>query len=92
MQPHLTLYYEVVAKSLGLSALEKAHLVERLMVDLEQRLARDRRKEPLLNWLGLWRNYGTAPSAEEIEEMRREAWSGMSLWCPTTLRRWRRRS
>jgi hypothetical protein len=77
MKPNLTLYDEVVAKALDLSPLEKVHLVERLMVELEQDLTGVRPQEPLVNWLGLWRNYGTAPSAEEIEEMRREVWADL---------------
>ncbi len=64
---------DVLTEALQLSPLDKVRLVERLAATLEQDLgaAKPRPKRSLL---GLWADFGRAPSAEEIDEARREMW------------------
>lgn len=64
---------EVAVQALQLPPLDKVRLVERLMITLEQELAQP--NQPLLSWRGLCADLGSAPSAEEIDEARREAWA-----------------
>ena len=64
---------EVEALALGLSPIEKVRLMERLAATLEQDL-KEQRKAPLPSLRGLLADLGPAPSAEDIDEMRREMW------------------
>jgi hypothetical protein len=64
---------EVVVQALQLSALDKVRLIERVVAVLEQDLAAPE-GAPLLSAHGILAHLGPAPSAEEIDEARREAW------------------
>ncbi len=57
----------------NLPALEKARLVERIMVTLESDLL-ERQKTPKRSLLGLWEDLNNNVSAEDIDEARREMW------------------
>jgi hypothetical protein len=65
----------IMTQALRLPVLAKVRLMERLMVVLEQDLINEQAKQPLLSWNGLWADLGSAPSAEEIDAMRSEAWA-----------------
>lgn len=65
---------EVEALALGLSPIEKVRLMECLAATLEQDL-KEQRKAPLPSLHGLLADLGPAPSAEDIDEVRREMWS-----------------
>ena len=65
----------IMTQALRLPVLAKVRLMERLMVVLEQELTNEQAKQPLLPWNGLCADLGSAPSAEEIDAMRSEAWA-----------------
>jgi hypothetical protein len=65
---------EVVAQALRLSRIDKVRLVERVAEHLEQDLAEDHPR-PRRSLYGLWAHLGPAPSAEEIDEARKEMWA-----------------
>jgi hypothetical protein len=58
-----------------LSALDKVRLIERLAPQTEQDL-KAMRPVRYMSLLGLCADLGSAPSAEEIDAARREAWAG----------------
>ncbi len=64
---------EVTALALELSPLDRLRLIEALVATLEREWwtqgPASRR-----SLYGLWRDLGPAPSAEEIDEARRDAW------------------
>ena len=64
---------QVVELALKLSPLDKVHLVERIVSTLEQEFEPASPK-PRRSLLGILAPYGSAPSAEEIDEARREMW------------------
>jgi len=66
---------DLVKVAQGLSLVDRVRLIERLASTLEHELSAlpDLSSDPLY---GLLADYGPAPSAEEIDEMRREAWAG----------------
>jgi hypothetical protein len=64
---------QIVALALNLSPLDKLRLVEQIMATLEQTLE-EADKQPRNSLLGVLSQYGSAPSAEEIDEARREMW------------------
>lgn len=64
---------EAVALALKLSPLEKVHLVERVVATLEKDLT-SLVPKPRHSLLGVLSAYGTVPSAEDIDEARREMW------------------
>jgi len=66
---------EVLAMAAQLSAVDKVRLIEGLASHIEQDL-REMRPMPVKSLLGLCADLGPAPSAEEIDAARREAWSG----------------
>ena len=70
---------EVVAGALRLSTFEKVQLVEKVMEKLGQELKYPKAGGPLAGWLGICEDLGSAPSAEIIDEERRQAWLGRSL-------------
>ncbi len=72
-QNHVTLE-EAVAAALQLSPLDKVRLIEQLVPTLESDLAQSSAR-PLPPWRGLLADLGRAPSGEEIDEARREAWA-----------------
>ncbi len=72
---HAATLAEVTALARDLSPLDRLRLIETLIATLE----RDWRTQieapgPRLSLYGRWRDLGPAPSADEIDEARREAW------------------
>ncbi len=65
---------EIVALAVRLSAVDKVRLLERVIATLEDDLMATR-PAPRRSLRGLWADLGPAPSAEEIDEARREAWA-----------------
>jgi hypothetical protein len=57
-----------------LSPLDKARLIERIVPDIERELMVTQ-PTPRKSLLGLCADLGPAPSAEEIDEARREEWA-----------------
>ena len=64
----------VVALASRLSTLDKVRLVERVAATLERDMTGPQ-KAPSRSLLGIVAHLGSAPSAEEIDEARREAWA-----------------
>jgi hypothetical protein len=64
---------EVVALAKQLSSVDKLRLLEQVMPDLEATL-RAAQKKPLRSSYGALADLGPAPSAEDIDEVRREMW------------------
>jgi thioredoxin-like negative regulator of GroEL len=73
MNPTTPELEQVVALAQNLSPLDKVRLVERLMATLEETLE-EVDKRPRKSLLGVLSQFGPAPSAEEIDEARREMW------------------
>jgi hypothetical protein len=66
---------QVLNMATQLSALDKVRLIEGLAPQIEQDL-RAMRPTGYKSLLGLCADLGPAPSAEEIDAARREAWTG----------------
>jgi len=66
---------QVLSMAAQLSAVDKVRLIEELAPRIEQDL-RAMRPTQLKSLLGLCADLGPAPSAEEIDAARREAWVG----------------
>lgn len=64
-------FEEIAALADQLSAIEKIRLVERLAIGLEQQLAEEKPKSRRSAY-GITAHLGTAPSAEDIDEVRRD--------------------
>lgn len=64
---------QIVTLALSLSPLDKVRLVEQVIATLEQDL-KEANPKPRRSLLGILAPYGSAPSAEEIDEARREMW------------------
>jgi len=64
---------EIAALADQLSAIEKVRLIERLTTGLEQQLVNEKPK-PRRSIYGIVADLGPAPSAEDIDEVRREVW------------------
>jgi len=64
----------VVEQALQLSPLERIRLIERVLPTLEGELS-PKPHTPLRSLYGALAHLGPAPSAEEIDEARREAWA-----------------
>ncbi len=62
---------EVLAFATRLSAVDKVRLIESLAPQIKQELVHATQRKSLL---GLCADLGPAPSAEEIDAARREAW------------------
>jgi len=73
MESKTLAFDDLVEQALNLSPLEKVRLMERLVVTLETDLKKQD-KRPLDTLHGLCADLGSAPSAEEIDEVRREVW------------------
>ncbi len=58
---------------LRLPPLERLQVIARVLPEIERDLSE--RQRPLQSLLGLCADLGPAPSAEEIDEARREAWA-----------------
>jgi hypothetical protein len=65
---------QALALASNLSPIEKVRLVEQVMATLEREL-KQQNKQPKHSLYGLCADLGTAPSAEDIDEVRREMWS-----------------
>lgn len=63
-----------IEQALSLSPLDKVRLVERVMGTLKQDLSTFQ-PEPRLSLYGICADLGPAPSAEDIDEVRREVWA-----------------
>jgi hypothetical protein len=66
-------FEEAVTLALSLSPLDKVRLVEQVVKTLKGDLESTPHK-PKRSLLGLWADLGPAPSAEDIDEARREMW------------------
>jgi hypothetical protein len=65
---------EVLALANQLSAIDKVRLIERVAPDVEHELA-ERQKRVRRSLLGLLKDLGPAPSEQEIDAARRDAWT-----------------
>ncbi len=65
---------EVLTLAKQLTTPDKVRLIERLAPEIERELLAAQPKRRRSLW-GLCADLGTAPSAEEIDEARREAWA-----------------
>lgn len=65
---------EVLSLAKKLSARDKIRLIENMAPEIERDLLSSQTK-PLKSLWGLWADLGPAPSAEEIDEVRREEWA-----------------
>ena len=74
MQEMATELEQALTLALKLSPQDKAHLIEKVARTLEQDLEPEQ-SEPRESLLGILAQYGSAPSAEEIDEVQREIWS-----------------
>jgi hypothetical protein len=65
---------QVISLARQLPPLEKLCLIERMAPEIERDLLNERpsRRKSLL---GLWADLGPAPSAKEIDDIRREMWA-----------------
>jgi hypothetical protein len=68
---------EVVELAKQLSPAEQARLIERVAPELARALGTGRPPAGV-SLLGLVKHLGPAPAAEEIDEVRREAWAGFA--------------
>ena len=66
-------FEEVAALADQLSAIEKIRLVERLAAGLEHHLVEEKPR-PRRSAYGIATDLGSAPSAADIDEVRREVW------------------
>ncbi len=75
MEKSMTLE-EVLSLVKRLSVLEKVRLIRHITPDIERELmAMAAPSAPRKSLWGLWADLGTAPSAEEIDQARREEWA-----------------
>ena len=73
--PDSTMFLEeAVSLARQLSPLEKVRLIERIASDLERDVSASP-QTPSRSLYGVLADLGPAPSAEEIDEARREAWA-----------------
>lgn len=72
---------EVLKLARQLSPVDKARLIERVAPEVERELALKAGDESV-SLLGLLRDLGPAPSADEIDATRREAWAAFPRFDP----------
>ncbi len=65
----------VLNQAFQLSTLDKVRLIEKVTLRIEQALVGAQAKPGRSLW-GVCRDLGPAPSAEEIDQARRDQWSG----------------
>jgi len=65
---------EVLTLAEQLSPVDKVRLIERVALDVERALDTQRQRRSV-SLLGLVKDLGPAPSEEEIDSARREAWA-----------------
>ncbi len=76
MNTNSLLLEQVFTQASRLETLDKVRLIERLMATLEQELTTTQSSAPTVrSWRGVCAHLGQAPSAEEIDEARREEWA-----------------
>lgn len=68
----------VLEQARKLSPLDKLRLIERVAPDLEDDLRPSHPRTEERSLLGLCKDLGPAPSAEDIDEAQREAWGGFA--------------
>jgi hypothetical protein len=73
--PNITTAEEALAIVNQLSPEEKARLIGKLAEDLAQET---KQQQPKRDFYGALSHLGTAPSAEDIDEVRREMWAGFA--------------
>lgn len=64
---------QVVAQALTLSPLDRVRLIEQVAATLKQPLS-DFPHKPRRSLLGVLSSHGSAPSSQEIDDARHEAW------------------
>lgn len=67
---------ELLIQVRQLTPLEKVRLIEEITPQLGEALQEREPSGPSRSLLGICKHLGDAPSAAEIDEARREAWSG----------------
>lgn len=67
-------FEEISEQAMRLPLRERLRLVERLVATVEQELEQEQTPKPRRSLLGLLADLGPAPSAEDIDEARREMW------------------
>jgi hypothetical protein len=73
--PAITLE-QVITMARQLPALEKIRLIERIAPEIEQDLREEMNAQrPRKSLLGLCADLGQAPSAEDMDQVRREMWA-----------------
>lgn len=65
---------EILDMVTQLSLVDKVRLIERVAPQIERELA-VKPPKPRKSLRGLWADLGSAPSAEEIDQIRREEWA-----------------
>jgi hypothetical protein len=72
---------QVVSLARQLPPLDKVHLIERIAPDIERDM---HQQQPLKSLLAdrVRRSLGPAPSAEDIDEIRREMWGNIRRYSP----------
>jgi hypothetical protein len=74
MSENSSKFEQTVTLALNLTPVEKVRLIEQVIATLEQDLQAANPKQPRRSLLGVLSQYGAAPSAEEIDQARREMW------------------
>lgn len=67
-------FEEISEQAMSLPLRERLRLVERLVATVGQELELEQPSKPRRSLLGLLADLGPAPSAEDIDEARREMW------------------
>lgn len=75
VKPRSPTLEDVLVQAKNLSPLDKVRLIERIAPDVERELIQQGARKRSVR--GLCRELGPAPSFEEMDEARREAWSGL---------------
>lgn len=65
---------EISEQAVNLPLRDRIRLVERLVSTVGQELERQQTAKPRRSWAGMCADLGPAPSAEDIDEVRREMW------------------
>jgi hypothetical protein len=74
MTEKITTLNEVFALVDDLSPLDKVRLMEKIATSLKVNI-REEFQQPIESMYGICADLGTAPSAEDIDEVRREIWA-----------------
>lgn len=71
-QPRAVTLEQIVSLARQLPPVDKVRLIERIAPEIERAL---HQQKPLKSLLGLCADLGPAPSAADIDEIRREMWN-----------------